>query len=140
MDERTSEPSGKTNGAIRGLYLYKKRAQDVDAPARARMAVFLPPRRRGGDGRVNEPGWVNIIISKKKTLDSTQADRYAPVSALDIVIVTARTHTTDDEGPDGLDRRERLYGGPHVYRRQKKKVSQRRWCREQRAGCQRRIG
>lgn len=49
----TSKASGKTDSAVGRLDLDEERAQDVDAPARSRVAVLLPLRARGGNRAVD---------------------------------------------------------------------------------------
>lgn len=46
VDEPTgwgaTEAGGNANGAIRGLDFDEERTEDVDAPARPRLAIFFP--------------------------------------------------------------------------------------------------
>jgi len=51
----TSKACSEPDSAIAGLDLDKEGTQDVDAPARARGPVFLPPWARGWDWGVNQP-------------------------------------------------------------------------------------
>lgn len=96
-----AKAGGETSSTVSGFDLDAEGAEHIDTPGGTRVLVLFEAGHWVCDGGVDEPE--DIIVLEWRYLWVPIREENIPMTAGDIVVVTAGPHALGDVGPDGFD-------------------------------------